>query len=251
MRLVACFLLALLIAGCAQPPSTSSSVAPSVPSPTAPAQADASCPPKPVDVEHAWPAPRWRPGDYWNSTVWRGDEVEGWENVTVVGIGPVGAVSPCAYLVEVRASSIYALDAAHPDGGAINAGTQSYDARTLHAVWDDPACEYAMGPCSGDVAWPYDFPLRDGKAWTYTAGGETPVQMRAGVALRSVEGSPQTLHLNVLHSEPNDVGRGEVYRYSPLVGNTVSWERTDGGDVVEHKVLDTYRYQAAEAASAP
>jgi hypothetical protein len=244
MRLVACVALLLLLAGCAQPSPPASSPSSSAPASLAPV--DASCPPKPTDPQFAWEAPRWRPGDFWNSTTWRGDEVEGWENVTVLGVGPVGAVSACAYTVEVRSASKYGLDAAHPDGGAINAGTEAYDARTLHLVWDDgPDCVEEFGPCSGDVAWPYDFPLRDGKAWTYSSGGDTPVQVRAAVALRGAEGEPP--RLNVLHADAGFVGRGEVYRYSPLAGNAVSWERTDGGDVVEHKVLDAHRYQAAEA----
>jgi hypothetical protein len=224
----------LLLAGCAQQPQpvddSSGSTAPEPP------HVDTSCPSESGLPAGAWPAPQWRVGDFWNYTTWRGADREGWENVTVAATGPVGGVAACAFHVEVRGGSKFAVG-----GGTGAPDLHSYAVRTLHAVWDDPECAQTLGPCSGDVAWPYDFPLWPGKSWSYVGGGDTPVLMNVTVSLEGTADSPV---LDVVHAEAGDPARGETYRYSPGVGNALSWEQRANGEVVEARTLDSYRFQA-------
>ena len=236
--------MALLLAGCSQ--------AAEPPGPTPgpdPMTVYARCPPEEAAPSDAWAAPAWRVGDHWNYTVWRGDEVEGWENSTVVAVGPVGSVSACGFHVENRNTNRWASDADHPQGGAMNARLDTYDARTLSVVWDHrPDCAFLMGDCFGSAPWPYQFPLWDGKAWQYPCCGDVIMEMHGSV---EVSGAKTSLQLHVLHSDHegdrDDHARNEeVFHYSPSVGNVVAWERLQGGEVVERKVLDTYRYQATD-----
>lgn len=240
---VAWVAVALLLAGCSQPAAEQPPAEPD------PMMVYASCPPAESPPADAWSAPAWRVGDYWNYTVWRGDEVEGWENATVVSVGPVGAVSACAFRLENRNTNRWASDADHPQGGAMNTRIDAYDARTLSVVWDErPDCAFLMGQCFGSTPWPYRFPLWDGKAWEYPCCGDVIMERHGAV---QVSGAKSWLQLDVLHSDhegqSDDPFRNEeAFHYSPTVGNAVAWERFQGEEAVERKVLDAYRFQAAE-----
>lgn len=129
------------------------------------------------------PAPGWAPGDHWRYRVLDGNGTPygNWtyrvHNETVVD--PPGSEEALAvYKVEVDRS----FDRDHPRWGKANeSGIRVYSQESLH--WTAPRCVEREPPPDGCGPWVqrFDFPLQDGKTWTYRCCGDvlSPRQLQA------------------------------------------------------------------------
>jgi len=148
--LIVLALLALPLAGCAQPPTDT---------PT-----------------HAFLAvPSWKVGWSWNYTLEDGaNATVGWVRYTVEAIEPVGNVTDRAYRVKVERYDVGDVD----HDGVPNqtfVRTVHYDAATLNLVWSACGKPGYFGACEGRDP-ELDFPLVDGKGWDSMSGGDVVIR---------------------------------------------------------------------------
>ena len=157
--------LAVLLAGCArvdepEPPAPSGGESPS-------ATRAIECPPTPDILVHGGP-PRWYPGRWWNYTLLNEEErVRGFALFESVGCADVAGTS--AYVVRETFLE-FGAPPGYPETPRVM--ERAFDMTTLNEVWarcDEP--RRGMYPCEGRLR-EWDFPLEDGKRWTYPCCGD-------------------------------------------------------------------------------
>jgi hypothetical protein len=115
--------------------------------------------------------PTWHVGDSWNYTIQDGEgKLLGWARYDVEGVEPVPNLTARAYRVNFLQFSYGDVDHDGVPNQTYNR-TVWFDAANLNMVVNACGKPYIIGDCK-HRARDLDFPLRQGKTWTSTSGGD-------------------------------------------------------------------------------
>lgn len=198
--------LALVLAGCARMPEPEATDGHVVSEPRW-TYVDTECPAF-LDIDRPGEdAPRWRPGQWWNYTLLDEDGLaRGYVLEEVRGCGDVNGTPVWRVqqtFLEYGTTSGYAEIARVDD--------HYLAMETLNELWAACGKPYIIGDCEGRTM-EWDFPLEDGKRWSYGCCGDVISTVYARSELTS-EGT-----WRILHSQTEGGAPYRTWIYDPSLG---------------------------------